>query len=169
MSNKKFYIYHIPGVKVGCSTNPKKRTKDQGFNSYEILECHEDIKIASEREIYFQEKFGYGRDNNSDYENSYKARIEAGKIGGKANKESGWITQLGFTQGKLNKENGTLLKAARLGGKVTGSNLSKEYLANLGKIGGNKKVTCPHCNKEGLARPMHRWHFNNCKYKNESK
>jgi hypothetical protein len=29
-----------------------------------------------------------------------------------------------------------------------------------------KKVTCPHCGKIGGEGLMHRWHFNNCKYKN---
>jgi hypothetical protein len=24
---------------------------------------------------------------------------------------------------------------------------------------------CPHCNKEGKGGPMHRWHFDNCKFK----
>jgi len=27
------------------------------------------------------------------------------------------------------------------------------------------KVTCPHCNKEGGSNTMHRWHFDNCKLK----
>ena len=27
------------------------------------------------------------------------------------------------------------------------------------------KVTCPHCNKEGKARGMKQWHFDNCKNK----
>jgi hypothetical protein len=26
-------------------------------------------------------------------------------------------------------------------------------------------VTCPHCGKEGKTGSMHRWHFDNCKYK----
>jgi hypothetical protein len=27
------------------------------------------------------------------------------------------------------------------------------------------RVTCPHCNKQGTAGNMTRWHFNNCKYR----
>ena len=27
------------------------------------------------------------------------------------------------------------------------------------------KIVCPHCNKEGQARAMKRWHFSNCKHK----
>ena len=168
MTNKKYYIYHVPGVKVGCTTRPKERiVKEQGFTNYQILESYDDITIASAREIELQKKMGYGRDNSSTYENSYNARISAGYIGGKANKDSGWIAELGYTQGKVNVETGRLKKIAKLGGQVAGSKLSKEHLSNIGKLGGNKKITCPHCNKEGIARPMHRWHFNNCKQKND--
>jgi len=30
---------------------------------------------------------------------------------------------------------------------------------------GKTKVTCPHCNKDGAAIVMQRWHFDNCKSK----
>ena len=161
--NKLFYIYHIPGIKIGCSTRPKIRVEEQGFSNFDILEVHDDIALASQREVELQVQYGYGRDNNCSYEDSYKARLEAGKKGGVANKESGWITKLGHKQGKKNVESGSLLRAASMAGKIVGPRLSKEHMSRMGKIGGNKKVTCPHCNKEGLARPMHRWHFNNCK------
>jgi len=161
--NKLFHIYHIPGVKIGCSTRPKIRVQEQGFTNFVILEVHDDITLASQREVELQIEYGYGKDNNCSYKGSYQARIEAGKKGGQANKESGWISQLGYSQGKKNVENGNLLKAASKAGKIVGSKLSKEHMSKMGKIGGNKKVTCPHCNKEGLARPMNRWHFNNCK------
>jgi hypothetical protein len=54
-----YYIYHIPGVKIGCSTQPKQRVEKQGYNSFEILETHNDIDIASEREIQLQKQYGY--------------------------------------------------------------------------------------------------------------
>jgi hypothetical protein len=38
-----YYIYHIKGVKIGCSTQPKIRVKRQGYTEYEILETHNDI------------------------------------------------------------------------------------------------------------------------------
>ena len=31
-----------------------------------------------------------------------------------------------------------------------------------------KKATCPYCNKTGGVNIMHRWHFDNCKLKNET-
>ena len=54
-----YYIYHIPGVKIGCSINPKARVKKQGYSDYELLETHTDIKIASIREIELQKQYGY--------------------------------------------------------------------------------------------------------------
>lgn len=32
------------------------------------------------------------------------------------------------------------------------------------KLGPQKQVTCPHCNKVGSISAMKHWHFNNCKY-----
>ena len=45
-----YYIYHIPGIKIGCTNQLKKRMKVQGFTDWEILEEHTDISIASNRE-----------------------------------------------------------------------------------------------------------------------
>ena len=63
---KKYHIYHIEGVKIGCSDNPKKRVKVQGYNEYTILETHDDIITASMRERELQKEYGY-RVDSSDY------------------------------------------------------------------------------------------------------
>lgn len=70
---KKYYIYEIPGVKIGCSTQPKERVEKQGFTEYVILEEHTDIDIASERELILQKEKGYPVDK-SDYKTSVKNR-----------------------------------------------------------------------------------------------
>ena len=57
-----YYVYHIPGVKVGCTTNLEKRvTKQQGYEpeEYEILLETKDIEKASKKERSSQIKFGY--------------------------------------------------------------------------------------------------------------
>ncbi len=55
-----YYIYHIPGVKIGCTNNLHRRLKvEQNANSFEVLEQHNDIHIASNREIELQKKYGY--------------------------------------------------------------------------------------------------------------
>lgn len=60
-----YQIYHIPGVKIGCSINPLRRTKAQGYTHFEILETHNDKTIASQREIELQKKYGYKLDNST--------------------------------------------------------------------------------------------------------
>jgi hypothetical protein len=57
-----YYIYHIPGVKIGCTQNPKNRINQQTKSDYEILEIHTDIDVASEREITLQKQYGYSVD-----------------------------------------------------------------------------------------------------------
>jgi hypothetical protein len=54
-----YYIYHIIGKKIGCSKNPNRRVNQQGYTEFEILEQHEDIDIASKRELELQEQYGY--------------------------------------------------------------------------------------------------------------
>lgn len=57
---KTYYIYHIPGVKIGCTNNIKNRFRRYDVDiKYEILETHSDIYIASEREIELQKQYGY--------------------------------------------------------------------------------------------------------------
>jgi hypothetical protein len=70
---KKYYIYHVPGVKIGCSTEPNYRVKRQGYDKYEILETHTDIDIASQREIELQNQYGYYEIyNNTNYIQHYE-------------------------------------------------------------------------------------------------
>jgi hypothetical protein len=84
-----YYIYHIPGVKIGCTINPKKRTKVQGFTDYEILEEHTDVHIASDREIQLQKEWGYTVDTKPYWQTirmvTKESSSKGGKIGGKIN------------------------------------------------------------------------------------
>ena len=55
-----YYIYHIPGVKIGCTSNQEYRIKhQQQFNHWEILEEHTDIYLVSDREKELQRQYGY--------------------------------------------------------------------------------------------------------------
>ena len=55
----KYYIYHIPGVKIGCTNNLHRRLKtEQKVNNFIVLETHTDIYIASDREIELQKQYG---------------------------------------------------------------------------------------------------------------
>ena len=63
-----FYIYHIPGVKIGCTNNIHRRVKvTQKYSEYEILEEHNDIYIASDRETQLQKEYGYKVDTTPYY------------------------------------------------------------------------------------------------------
>ena len=53
-----YYIYHIAGIKIGCTLNIPHRMQEQGFTDWEILEEHTDIYEASDREIQLQKDYG---------------------------------------------------------------------------------------------------------------
>jgi hypothetical protein len=76
-----FTLYHIEGVKIGCSKNLKRRINEQGFNNFEILEEHTDIYLASAREIELQKQYGYKVDKIPYYE-SIKRLNKAQLVGG---------------------------------------------------------------------------------------
>ena len=65
LKSGKYKIYHIPGVKIGCTTNIKKRVeKEQGYKpgEYDILYETDDIVEASEAERTLQEELKYKKD-----------------------------------------------------------------------------------------------------------
>jgi hypothetical protein len=78
-----YYIYHIPGVKIGCTKNLGNRMRQTKLD-WEVLETHSDIDIASKREIELQKQYGYKIDTST-YKQSTKAFkiqnvIKAGKV-----------------------------------------------------------------------------------------
>ena len=57
-----YYLYHIPGKKIGVTRDLKNRVeKQQGYDpgEYRILIKSKNIDYISEQEIYYQKKFGY--------------------------------------------------------------------------------------------------------------
>ena len=57
-----YYLYHIPGKKIGVTSNLNTRvTLIQGYKEgeYEVLESSEDIDYISDREIELQKSYGY--------------------------------------------------------------------------------------------------------------
>ena len=66
--NKSYYIYHIPGQKIGMTCNLYKRVHNQqGYKpgEYEIIFKTDDVKKASEMELQLQEAYGYKKDRQS--------------------------------------------------------------------------------------------------------
>ena len=57
-----YYIYHIPGKKIGVTRNLNTRvTITQGYSpdEYEVLDQSDDIDYISEKEIELQKSYGY--------------------------------------------------------------------------------------------------------------
>lgn len=58
-----YYIYEIPGVKVGCTQNMERRQKQQRHKGKMVLlESHTCIEDATRRERELQAEKGYRRD-----------------------------------------------------------------------------------------------------------
>lgn len=67
MNNKTYYLYHIPGKKIGVTQNIKNRVViEQGYNSseFEILETSNDIDYISLKEKQLQKIYGYKIDRD---------------------------------------------------------------------------------------------------------
>jgi hypothetical protein len=156
-----YYIYHIKGKKIGVSVEPIRRTKEQGFTEYEILEEFNCIYLVSYRERALQKQYGYKVDPCLYYEtinaHTRESRSKGGTISGNGNVESGHLASLRTTEhqkkagssgGKIAKESGQWLEAVTKGWETN-----------------SKIVKCPYCDKEGTKLIMSRWHFDNCKHK----
>jgi len=66
--SKRYYLYHVKGLKIGVTNNVKRRVEEeQGFtpDEYEILASSADKEIISKMEFDQQRKFGYSTDRES--------------------------------------------------------------------------------------------------------
>ena len=73
-----YYLYHIPGKKIGVTRNLNTRvTLMQGYKEgeYEVLEQSNDIDYISDREIELQKSYGYKRDRTL-YKNLFKLNMK---------------------------------------------------------------------------------------------
>ena len=147
-----YYIYHVPGVKIGCTKELAKRMRDQGFTDWEILEEHTDGWLAGDREIELQKEYGYPVDK-SHYMVSLQNRMLMTEAGNKPQaKAKRSQSLLGNTNGEGNK----------------GIPKTKEWKSKI-DFGGNfnnKRVTCEHCDHPPMnVGNYSRWHGDNCKQK----
>jgi len=73
-----YYLYHIPGKKIGVTCNLNSRvTLTQGYNpdEYEVLDQSDDIDYISEKEIELQKSYGYKVDRKK-----YNELIKSNKM-----------------------------------------------------------------------------------------
>jgi len=78
-SNTTYYLYHIPGKKIGVTRNLNSRvTEQQGYNpdEYEVLDQSTDIDYISSRELELQKSYGYKVDLKP-YNKLFKMKINA--------------------------------------------------------------------------------------------
>ena len=140
-----YFIYHILGIKIGCTNQLEKRMSDQGFTEWEILEEHTDGWLAGDREIELQKEYGYKVDKchymislqNRPVWDGRPPSKECAILGGKAT-------------GRKNVESGHLAKVR---------DPHKAMLASL------RRIVCDHCGKDANTGNYKRWHGNNCKHK----
>ena len=74
-----YYLYHIPGKKIGVTRNLNSRvTEQQGYSpdEYEVLEQSTDIDYISSRELELQKSYGYKVDLKP-YNKLFKMKINA--------------------------------------------------------------------------------------------
>lgn len=127
-----YYIYHIPGVKIGCSINPKRRVKVQGYTEFEILAEVNDKLAAGNLEIELQKQYGYSVDKIKYYETNYKS------MGHKGGAKS---VELGHTK-KLQK------LGSKIAAKLPRTELQMEQAKKVQKIGAKIAWTLPRSEKQ---------------------
>ena len=137
-----YYIYHIPGVKIGCTNDLEKRMRDQGFTEWEILETHEDGWLAGDREWELQDEYGFERDK-SHYMVSVQNRPK-------------WNDSTRHIFTKEDHVNGG--KAGK-GVKKSNTKKLREYASN------RPRHFCIHCKKDYANNIYKGWHGDNCKHK----
>ena len=72
-----YYLYHIPGKKIGVTRDLNTRvTLIQGYSSseYEVLDQSDDVDYISDKEIELQKSYGYKVDRKK-YKNLFKKMI----------------------------------------------------------------------------------------------
>jgi NTP pyrophosphatase (non-canonical NTP hydrolase) len=108
-----YYIYHIPGKKIGVTRNLNKRVEVvQGYmpGEYEVLEISDDIHYVSTRERELQRLYGYKIDRDS-----YKQVVDSKNKLNKSNKMKLNITEQTITfPCPANKLKGQLLDSLGL-------------------------------------------------------
>ena len=141
------------------------------------------IKAEEEQAKFKESKFGKMNQKEFEY---YERQSSAGAIGGIVNMEKN-AEQLKTDAAKWRSENPEKVsELASLRGLITRAkhpNLASENGKKVGKMhvesghlakvrdtnkmlsGANKVIKCPHCPKEGQLANMKRWHYDNCKKK----
>ena len=159
-----YYLYHIPGKKIGVTSNLNTRvTLIQGYKEgeYEVLESSKDINYISDREIELQKSYGYKVDRrkyNQLYNKSNDMKINAteqtstfphpiNELKDALNKHNGMIWETQFGTFKLTDNN---IKWILSNVQVSMYNPNRSYIYNKAFYENCIKETVKKCNKKPL-------------------
>jgi len=124
-----YFIYHIPGVKIGCTTDLEKRMNDQGFTEWDILwqqrGNYEFGWVAGDKEKELQELYGLPIDKNH-YMIARNARLKGTLKAVETNRERGHMQII------------STFESRSRGGKKSIANLSEEEKLRRASNGGKK-------------------------------
>ena len=159
-----YYIYHIPGKKIGVTCNLNNRvTLIQGYKEgeYEVLESSTDIDYISDKEIELQKSYGYKVDRrkyNQLYKKSNDMKINATEqtstfpypirdLSKALNKHDGMIWETQFGTFKLTEDS---IKWILSNAQVSMFNPNRSYVYNKAFYENCIKETVKKCNKKPL-------------------
>lgn len=159
-----YYIYHIAGVKYGCTNNLKRRTKQMKKRygddiEVELVATFTDIDEASAKEIELNQC--YTTADKRPYSDLAKIHKSITYPTGKDHHNFGIDME-----GNKNPNYGnTWTDAQKQHLSDANSNPSestRKMMSNAWKT--REKVYCPHCGLGSINKGnMTRWHFDNCK------
>ena len=76
-----------------------------------------------------------------------------------------------YSENEMDKDPEDRARGGRISGRIA---VESGQFGEAGRLGSkspnnpnNLQVTCPHCGKTGAKRAMARWHFDNCKTRNQ--
>ena len=159
-----YYLYHIPGKKIGVTSNLNTRvTLIQGYKEgeYEVLESSKDINYISDREIELQKSYGYKVDRRKYselYNKSNNMKINAteqtstfpypiSELKEALNKHNGMIWETQFGTFKLTDSS---IKWILSHAQVSMYNPNRSYVYNKAFYENCVKQTVKKCNKKPL-------------------
>jgi hypothetical protein len=150
--------------KVGCDSNYPARAIKYELTNYRILEEHEDIMIASYREVDLQIELIGKRDSNAYYFETVERSVKGGNTAFRKRKG---IHGYNEEERKLNSSNaGKHCKGISKNNgprnssplQITQSKIAQTFATEAAK----RKIVCEHCNEPFSTGMYTRWHGSRC-------
>jgi hypothetical protein len=176
MKTYTYTVYHIEGIKVGCTTDFTKRMIDQEFSNWEILWQEEGDwdhgQIAGDIEIQYQLQIFGKRDNPLHFQVSRQNRptwTEEQQIKGRQNRSQSEITKrIGLENIELKRgifgmsEEAKHRRSVNAGTTVGNMNVANGKLA-IAREKANEKIQCPYCQRFIDRKNYGKYHGPKCK------